>query len=128
LDSAAVYAQRLLEGNPYNFVAIDTLSRICYRDGNYELAAILKSRSLDINRMFSDDYLEFLDICAKGYESELARGNEKAAEFYRQKITAIPDRIKTVENTLNADAYRLKHTPELEIPETAINYIQSLQS
>ena len=126
LDTAAVYAKRLLERNPYNFVAIDTLSRICYRDGNYELAVILKSKSLDINRMFSNDYLEFLDICTKGYESELACGNVQAAEFYRQKIVSIPARIEAVENSLSADAYRLKHTPALEIPEAAVAYIKSL--
>ncbi|MCL1816295.1 MAG: O-antigen ligase family protein [Clostridiales bacterium] len=127
LDQAAIYAQRLLEGNPYNFVAIDTLARVCYRDNNFELAAILKLKSLDINRMFAEDYLELLDICAAGYNNELNSGNEQGVAYFRQILLSIPQRIQAVRDSLNADAYKLNHTPQLEIPDAASDYIESLR-
>jgi len=127
LESSADYAKRILERNPYNFVAIDTLARVCYRDGDFELAAILKSKSLEINRMFADDYLEFLEICSAGYERGLAVGNYESAERFRQMIVSIPGRIEAVQNSLHADAYRLKHTPDLELPEFAAQYIENLR-
>ena len=126
LEEAAPYGQKLLRRNDYAFLALDTLARASYRKGYLEEAALLKLRSLSINRFLAQDYLELLSICADGYELALTAGDAERAEFFRQVIIAIPQMMEQAGQALHEDAYRLKHKPDLQLPPQALEYIRNI--
>jgi hypothetical protein len=126
LAEAAPYAQKLLQRNDYAFLALDTLARVSYSQGHNKEAALLKLQSLSISRFLAQDYLELLTICADGYELALSTGDEEAAEFYRQVIVSIPQMIERAAQALHKDAYRLKHKPDLQLPQQILEYIYSV--
>lgn len=125
LEEAVPYARALIEQNDYAFLAMDTLARESFSQGDIRKAAELKLDSLSINRLLASDYLELLSICAAGYDAAMRDDNFEDAEYYRQLIVSIPGMMEQAGQSLNKNAYRLKHKPELELPIQALEYIEN---
>ncbi|MCL1872808.1 MAG: O-antigen ligase family protein [Clostridiales bacterium] len=126
LEEAVPYAQRLAKRNDYTFLALDTFARDSFSQGHTLDAVSFKLDSLSINRFLADDYLELLSFCAYGYESAMAAGDEKGADYYRQLIVSIPLMMEQASQSLNKDAYLLKHKPDLQLPYLALEYIENI--
>lgn len=125
LEKAVPYAHALMKRNDYAFLAMDTLARDSFGQGDIRKAASLKLDSLAINRLLASDYLELLSICAAGYEAAMVEEKPGEAEYFRHLIVSIPGMMEQAGQSLNKNAYRLKHKPDLQLPVQALEYIES---
>lgn len=118
-DSNKAYklANEILDNNKYIFEAHHTLANI-YIANDKPIDAMNEMETvLEYDRLNSNEYDDYIEICYKAGELLKKQGDEEHSQIAFDKALRVSDKVKDINSDFSKRAYYLKNKPDIRLSE-----------
>lgn len=113
LESAVVYADKLLKGNSYLYAAYLIKSNAAVQDGQINMFIENRKQVLRLRKYEMDEYEDYFQILLSLYLNACAENNGEVAEQCKEAMKEIPELLTAVKKQTSVRAYRIRQKPKL---------------
>ncbi len=126
LKSAEAYADRLLEGNKYLYVAYLIKSNAAAVDGRLDDFIVNRRKVLNLRQYKIEEYEDYLEILFSWYKKAHEEQDWREMSVCRMEMQEIPYMITEVRRKTGLRAYRLKEKPNLLLDQKYTDLITAI--
>lgn len=126
LKSAEVYADRLLAGNKYLYVAYLIKSNAAAVDGRLNDFIVNRQKVLNLRQYKIEEYEDYLEILFGWYKKANERQDWREMSVCRMAMQEVPDMIAEVRRKTGVRAYRIKDKPNLLLDQKYTDLIAGM--
>ena len=123
---AEILADQILSQNPYVPLAYDAKALVSATRGDYAAMIWNKDRAIGIARYTAYEYEDYYHLLRRALEDCEQRGDEEQAARCREKLRALPQIMREVQESSSSLAWKIDDRPDLTLPEEALDYIDRL--
>lgn len=112
-----LHAEKILSHNQYVALAWDAKAKVAYSKGDFEGVINCKEKAIECNRYDIEEYIDYFNMLKAGYMAYLEMGDVYSAKICYETAAGIQSKLDTVKSTTDNLAWKLRDSPELEMPE-----------
>lgn len=126
LTSAAVYADKLLRGNRYLYVAYLIKSNAAASEGRVDIFIENRKQFLKLRKYNIDEYEDYFQILLSWYSKAYVENNDEVMNQCKEAMKEIPEIIMEVKKQTSVRAFRIHQKPELNFNKEYEKIIEAL--
>ena len=109
-------ADRIIQLDPYVSSAHSAKGNAAFGKGNILEMISEKEEAIRLAPYYLEGYLDYFDKLEEVMKRYEQMGDFASAETCREKILRIPDMLEQVKANTSPIAWKIQHTPELDLP------------
>lgn len=110
-------ANRILELNENSTLAHSALANVRFSEGDIKRMMSEKELAIAYDRYTIDEYCDYIGKLYTAMQLYISAGDESSAQVCREKILAVPDMLKQLEEETDALAWKITDKPQFELPD-----------
>ncbi len=115
-ESAAGYAERIVNANPYSSAGWLVQSYYYRDEKKYDAMFTALQHYIALNRYNMTAYSEYIHLLDEAAAYSAIQGERKAASKYREELLQVPQMVQKVKKQTDPLAWKIKDKPSFEIP------------
>jgi len=123
IQTLEALSDNILKMNSSVSIAWDAKANVAYTDGDFEKVITYKTAAISLAKYSLEEYLDYFEKLKVGRELYIAAGDKTSADICKDEILGIKDKIDVVLASTSEIAWKVKHLPELELPDSYYDYI-----
>lgn len=118
-------ADEILRLNKYIALAWDAKAEVAFGKGDFKAVIDAKHEALDNTKYIKNEYVDYFNKLAIGYELYMRAGDTKSAEICLDEIEGIQDRIDKVLAQTDELAWKVSEKPYLVMPDEYNEFLKT---
>lgn len=127
LDTAASYAERLLQGNRYLYAAYLIKSNAAAQEGRLEDFIVNRRRALQLRKYELSEYEDYFEILFDWYGNAYEKNEVQEMGLCRAAMEDIPRTLDEIRRGTSLRAYRIKDKPDLTLDSAYIDLLEKIR-
>lgn len=117
VDKMEQLADEILIRNESVSLAYSAKARAAYARGDFANMIEYKQKAISCSRYELEEYLDYFDMLYVGIRLYTENNDPESAEFCRQCLIEIPDRMERVLENTDEISWKIRDKPELTLPD-----------
>lgn len=127
MEQLEILADKILALDGHISLAYSAKANVAYSRGDILAMVEAKQEAIAESRYTQEEYLDYFDKIYDVMQLYDQQGDEQSTEICKQLILQIEDMLEQVKQETDPLAWKLQHTPELDLPQEYINKMQLLR-
>ncbi len=128
VDEAKIKADEILDRNPYVTLGYSVRSRYYYSQGDFSALIRTKNNTFEKFPLQYSEYEEYCYMLINGITLYEDAGDNISADFCREELLKIPDKLKSTTERLSNLGKLIKDQPQTELPDEITDYITEIKN
>lgn len=127
-ETAKIYADKILERNPYVTVAYSARANYYYSIGDFNSLIRVKNEIIEKFPFQHREYWDYASKLIKGMRAYEQAGDFESAEFCEQELFVLKDKLENVKEKVSKLGFMIKDKPVTQFPKDITEIIKSLEN